>query len=174
MSIKETLKNLLMGYPEEFDDDEDYYEEENNDLQPVNGEKAGSFMSRFSKDKKIVSFDEGRSGVSHTSQATVMISRPTSFKDGANIVDSLKSGKIVIVDLKDIKHSSENSLTQKDEYERQNELLNYLGGAIYAIEGDFKKLSSTVFIFVPMSVDIDSDLTSTEKKEHSLPWISSL
>ena len=60
---------------------------------------------------------------------------PTSEQQVQDIVDSLKSGKDAIVDLKNL---------DAKEYTRA---LDFLSGAIYALGGRIKKLSDKTFLF---------------------------
>ena len=60
---------------------------------------------------------------------------PTSEKEVQNIVDELKSGKDVIVDLKNL---------DTKEYIRA---LDFMSGAVYVLGGKIKKLSDKTFLF---------------------------
>lgn len=61
--------------------------------------------------------------------------RPSSFSNTQEISDTLKNGNIVIVDV---------SLLDKNEALR---MIDFLGGVMYALNGDMKRLNKTTFEF---------------------------
>ena len=66
--------------------------------------------------------------------------------DTQNIVDNLKRNKPVIVNLEAV---------DKQEAQRT---LDFISGAIYAINGDIQKINSAVFVLVPANVDISGNI----------------
>ena len=61
--------------------------------------------------------------------------RPQSFSSTQEISDSLKHGNVVIVDITD--------LTRADALR----MIDFLGGVMYALNGDMKRLNKTTFEF---------------------------
>lgn len=61
--------------------------------------------------------------------------RPQSFSSTQEISDSLKHGNVVIVDISD--------LTRGDALR----MIDFLGGVMYALNGDMKRLNKTTFEF---------------------------
>ena len=61
--------------------------------------------------------------------------RPSSFSNTQEISDSLKNGNIVVVDI---------SLLEKNDALR---MIDFLGGVMYALNGDMKRLNKTTFEF---------------------------
>ena len=61
--------------------------------------------------------------------------RPESFVNTQEISDSLKRGHVVVVDI---------SLLDKNEALR---MIDFLGGVMYALNGDMKRLNKTTFEF---------------------------
>ena len=61
--------------------------------------------------------------------------RPDSFANTQEISDSLKKGNIVVVDI---------SLLSKNDALR---MIDFLGGVMYALNGDMKRLNKTTFEF---------------------------
>lgn len=166
MGFLDSLKDIALGYSDDYEN-EDYIEGTEDETQE---HKESSFMPRFSG-KKVVSIDDAHQNAG-SELAKVTIFNPVSYKEATNIVDSLRGGKIVIVDLKGMKIQD----GQKDEFESQKEIFDFLSGAVYAIDGEIKKLSSTIFVMVPASVDIDTELESESDRKGTsrLPWVSSL
>jgi len=61
--------------------------------------------------------------------------KPDSFANTQEISDSLKKGNIVVVDI---------SLLDKNEALR---MIDFLGGVMYALNGDMKRINKTTFEF---------------------------
>lgn len=61
--------------------------------------------------------------------------RPTSFSSTQDISDTLKKGNVVVVDV---------SLLSKNDALR---MIDFLGGVMYALNGDIKRLNKNVFEF---------------------------
>ena len=61
--------------------------------------------------------------------------KPKSFSDTQEISDALKKGNIVVVDVSDIE--------KKDAYR----MLDFLGGVMYALNGDMKRINKSTFEF---------------------------
>ncbi len=122
----------MMGFDEE--DDEELLEnrEENYDA----GEEEieiEPFVSK--KQNKIVNI--------HTaSSSKVVISKPSNYDEGKIIVDNLKSRRIVIVNLNGV------------EPKEGQRILDFLIGAIYALEGGLQP----VFILTPSNIEVSNEL----------------
>lgn len=72
----------------------------------------------------------------------VLVVEPRSFDEVQTIVDQLKSRRPVILNLEGL----DKELAQR--------ILNFLGGAIYALAGESQKVSSSIFFFAPQGVDV--------------------
>lgn len=115
---------------EESDDDEKQNEDyENRNYEPLIKQKP-----------KVVN-------IHSNSHIKVIVSRPITYNEVTFICDELKNRKPVIVNLQDMK---------PEEAER---VLDFLAGAVYAIEGVMKKISTGIFLVVPNNVDIENILT---------------
>lgn len=85
----------------------------------------------------------------HTaSSSKVVISKLSNYDEGKIIVDNLKSRKIAIVNL--------NGLDPKE----GQRVLDFLIGAIYALEGGLQSVEKGVFILTPSNVEVSSELKS--------------
>ncbi len=126
----------MMGFDE--DDDEELLEnrEENYD----EGEEEieiEPFVSK--KQNKIVNI--------HTaSSSKVVISKPSNYDEGKIIVDNLKSRRIVIVNLNGV------------EPKEGQRILDFLIGAIYALEGGLQPVEKGVFILTPSNIEVSNEL----------------
>lgn len=77
------------------------------------------------------------------SQADIKVIEPRIYSEVQQIADLLINGKIVLVHF----HKAEEDQAQK--------MIDFLGGTIYAIEGDMQRVSDTMFICAPASVNVD-------------------
>jgi len=75
----------------------------------------------------------------------VCIMKPISFNDSQDICDVLLSSRIALVNLEDI----ELPLAQR--------IIDFLSGAIYALDGKLYNVSNFIYIIAPSSVDISGD-----------------
>lgn len=126
----------MMGFDEEEDEEllenreENYDEgEEEIEIEP--------FVSK--KQNKIVNI--------HTaSSSKVVISKPSNYDEGKIIVDNLKSRRIVIVNLNGV------------EPKEGQRILDFLIGAIYALEGGLQPVEKGVFILTPSNIEVSNEL----------------
>lgn len=75
----------------------------------------------------------------------VCIMKPVNFNDSQDICDVLLSSRIAVVNLEDV----ELPLAQR--------IIDFLSGAIYALNGKLYNISNFIFIIAPDSVDISGD-----------------
>lgn len=139
----EILKGLgrMMGFEDEEDDDlydeeetENTYEDEREEIE------IEPFVNK--KQNKIVNI--------HTaSSSKVVISKPNNYDEGQIIIDNLKSRKIVIVNLNGIGDTKEGQ-----------RVLDFLIGAVYALEGGLQSVEKGVFILTPSNIDVSNELKS--------------
>ncbi|WP_346895993.1 cell division protein SepF [Clostridium sp. UBA7503] len=126
----------MMGFDEEDDEEllenrEESYDagEEEIEIEP--------FVSK--KQNKIVNI--------HTaSSSKVVISKPSNYDEGKIIVDNLKSRRIVIVNLNGV------------EPKEGQRILDFLIGAIYALEGGLQPVEKGVFILTPSNIEVSNEL----------------
>lgn len=75
----------------------------------------------------------------------VCIMKPSSFEDSQDISDMLLTGRAVVVNLEGF-----------DPLEAQR-IMDFISGAVYAINGKLHQISKYIFIFSPDSIDISGD-----------------
>ena len=75
----------------------------------------------------------------------VIIKRPSSFDDAQEICDLLKSEHAIIVNLERLDHE----LAQK--------MMDFMAGAIYALDAKIHQISGYIFCISPEKVDISGD-----------------
>lgn len=80
------------------------------------------------------------------SNLVVHIVKPTLFEDSRELIDALKAGKVVNLNIADL----DKALSEK--------ILNFCLGGCYAVNGKIKQTSRGMFIFTPEFVDITTDM----------------
>lgn len=136
---------------EEYEEDStismnDYYDEEDEEEQ----NEKGFFGNRKSK---VVSINQ-------TQQIKMIISKPTSFEQTEDICECLKQKKSIIVNLEYV---------NKDVARR---IVDFMSGAVQALDGHIEKVSNSIFLFAPMNYDITSEATKEEiRNKLNVSWL---
>lgn len=108
-----------------------------------NRRSTPSPMRTRERDREV---DQSNKVVGFNPKIKMIVYQPMSYDDTQNIVDNLKRNKPVIVNLEAV---------EKQEAQRT---LDFISGAIYAINGDIQKINSAVFVLVPANVDISGNI----------------
>ncbi|OTA40573.1 MAG: hypothetical protein A6D92_15690, partial [Symbiobacterium thermophilum] len=74
----------------------------------------------------------------------VVVVEPRSFEEVQTIVDQMKARRPVILNLE----SLDKDLAQK--------ILNFLNGAIYALNGETQRVSAGIFFYAPPGIDVST------------------
>lgn len=138
----------LVGWEDEEEfmiDDEEIAEEE--DYQPNMFQPSGK-----KQHNKVVN-------IHSNPQFKVVILQPESFEDAQDISDHLKNKKPIIVNLEDI------------EKESAQRIVDFLSGAVYALEGNIQKIANGIFLIAPNNVDIMGDFKDELKNKGVFPWV---
>lgn len=85
----------------------------------------------------------------------MVIMEPVGFEEVQTIVDHLKNKQTVILNLED---------TDKGVARR---IADFLGGAIYALDGSMQKISGSIFLFTPANIEVAVPLKSASREEES-------
>lgn len=132
--------NKLLDYigieEEELEDDdlqEDFYEE--------SAEEQGKVLSINGRSKKNPSAGNVVN-LPTAAQMKVIVYHPVSYEDTQNIIDNLKSRKPVIVNMEEL------------EIECAQRILDFMAGAVYALNGTIYKISRGIFVVAPTNYDI--------------------
>lgn len=154
-----TFMNKLYGIfgkekEEEFEEDDsmavndfDYEDDEDGYDEP--GER-GFFGSRRNK---VVNINQAQ-------QVKMIISKPTSFEQTEDICECLKQKKSIIVNLEYV---------NKDVARR---IVDFMSGAVQALDGHIEKVSNSIFLFAPMNYDITSEATKEEiRNKLNVSWL---
>jgi cell division inhibitor SepF len=147
------------------DDDEDEYDDyydNDHDYEDEEEEKRSSFFSRRNKSDDNEEKDDslklrtgskvtplrnsGRRTGGSNSGMEVCVFKPTSFDDSKEIADTLRADQTVILNFEGV----DVALAQR--------ITDFSTGVCYALEGNFQKISSYMFIATPHNVAISGDL----------------
>ena len=72
----------------------------------------------------------------------MIVYRPVSYEDAQHIIDNLKSRKPVIVNMEELDVAA------------AQRILDFISGAIYAINGTIAKISRGIFVVAPNNYDV--------------------
>lgn len=86
-----------------------------------------------------------------TTQLKVVVIQPTSYNDSQDIADHLKSKKPVVVNL------------ERLEKEDARKMVDFLSGAVYALDGSMQKVANGILLLAPYNVGIMGDFSSELK-----------
>ena len=134
-------------------DEEVYYEDEGQ-------EDVQDDMMSFPQDeyvpeekaytKKPRKGDTGKvTGIPDTSKVRVLIFKPVSYEDTQSIIDNLKEKKPIIVNLDEL----DTDVAQR--------ILDFISGAVYALNGNIRKAARNIFVVAPYNVDVSTNTADT-------------
>lgn len=78
----------------------------------------------------------------------MVVFQPQSFEDTQTLIDSLKGNRPVIVNLENLN------------VDAAQRVLDFVSGAIYALDGSVRKISKGIFLMAPAGVDISGNLAT--------------
>ena len=130
----------LVGFETEEEYEEDFADEAM-DYEP-------SVLDRFNdrRSSRVVKLHNS------AAQMRVVVIQPESFDEARDITNHLKSRKPIVVNLESV----DKAVARR--------IIDFLSGAVYALDGDIQKVSNGIFIIAPNNVDIMSDEINNETK----------
>ncbi len=168
---------LKLSDPEEdFDDDlfdeddgyeEEYYEEkpkkshtktrntyrEEEDFDDYEPRKAKPRPAKTSNPSKLVSIN---SRSNNRSSNQVYVIKPQDFGEAQRVTDYLKEGKTIVINMEGI------------EVHVAQRIIDFIGGACYALDGSLQAISANIFIAAPHNIDVSGDLRGELMNESTL------
>lgn len=113
--------------------EDETYEEDSRDNSVVNfGNRA----------RRNVQNDSNVVNLPNAAQLKMIVYHPVSYEDTQNIIDNLKNRKPVIVNMEEL------------EMETAQRILDFLSGAVYALNGTMCKISRGIFVVAPNNYDV--------------------
>lgn len=134
-------------------DPEDEYEEEYEEERDIDTGYEEPVFDRFSERRSSKVVKMHNSNV----QMRVVVIQPESFEETRDITNHLKSNKPVVINLEAV------------EREVARRIIDFLSGAVYAIDGSMEKVSNGIFILAPSNIEIMSD-SIKENMKSEFPW----
>lgn len=131
---------------------DDYDEEEMNEMdneEPIRNSINNNSVQPIKN--KIVNIHTNK-------QMNVVIYEPTEFEETPHIVDNLKNRKPVVINL------------EKLDQELAKKIFDFLNGAIYALDGQIRKVSKGIFILAPNNIDVSGNLSEEFSNQGIFPW----
>ena len=142
-------------FDEEYDDVADAYEEEEEIDEELNEEEPKKPVLSFRRKKKEKEEEpdpedsESRVIPFHGRQEegeSVKVIKPQEFNEAQIVADFLKEGKTIVVNLEGI------------EISQAQRIIDFIGGASFAVDGSLKAISNNIFIVAPGNIEVSGDL----------------
>jgi len=150
MSIVNKMLNLIG-----FETQENDYEEELIE----NSEFSNS--SVFEEDE-TETFDGGKRNkvvkIHTTAQLKLVVMQPESFEDARDIANHLKNKKPVVINLESVERNA------------AQRIVDFLSGAVYALDGNIQKVANGIFLIAPYNVGIMGDFKDELRSKGIFPW----
>ena len=139
------------GYDEEvYNQDYDEYEAEDTNQEP---EQESGWKFNIKKRNKVVSMPQPQ-------QIKMKIAKPTNFDQAREIIAQLKEKNSIVLNLEYV---------NKDVARR---IVDAVGGAVEALDGNIEKVSNSIFVVAPYNYDIVNEVTREKiESKFSTSWI---
>lgn len=137
---KGILNRILdaVGLEEEEYEEEELMDEQESFYEDEFEEQEEQRVSRR-KQQKVV-------GLPASNKMRMLVFQPNSYEEAECIIDNLKARKPVIMNLDEL------------EIELGQRILDFVGGAVYALNGDIKKVARSIFVVAPSNVDVAQNM----------------
>ncbi len=118
-----------------------YYDDEEDFIEPVR--KAKPKSNRATGPSKLVSINSRNN---NRSNGTVRVIKPQEFNEAQIVTDYLKEGDSIVINMEGI------------EVHAAQRIIDFIGGACYALNGSLQAISANIFIAAPSNIDVTGDL----------------
>lgn len=140
-------KPKVKKQPKTYDeDDEDDFEE---DYAPRKPRKP----AKVSNPSNLVSINRRSNNRSNNQ---VYVIKPQEFNEAQKVTDYLKDGKTIVINMEGI------------EVHAAQRIIDFIGGACYALDGSLQAISANIFIAAPQNIDVSGDLRDEILNESTL------
>lgn len=131
---------------EDYDDLEDDFEEEPEKKPILSFRKKkkteeSAEADHMDPDNRVIPF-HGR----QEEGEIVKVIKPQEFNEAQIVADFLKEGKTIVVNLEGI------------EISQAQRIIDFIGGASFAVDGSLKAISNNIFIVAPGNIEVSGDL----------------
>lgn len=118
--------------------------------------------STLLEDDDLESFEGGKRNkvvkIHTTAQLKLVVMQPENFEDARDIANHLKSKKPVVMNLESV---------DRDVARR---IVDFLSGAVFALDGNIQKVSNGIFLIAPYNVGIMGDFKDELRNKGIFPW----
>lgn len=149
------IKKFLEMFGDEHEEDDDEVEVEKNVNVKVQKKQVENEKT-YENEKKVVTMNmfKGRKEEGVRSKvSSVSIIRPKTFEDARLIADSIKDKKVVTFSLEFLEH------------ETGQRVIDFVGGAVYAMDAHLLKVTDRVLASIPDGVSYEDIDTSLEEDD---------
>lgn len=123
--------------------EQEYYDDEDDIEEDIMDFPEDEYVPPVEEKKYKKKGDTGKiMGVPDTSKMRVLIYKPVSYEDTQSIIDNLKERKPIIVNLDEL----DTDVAQR--------ILDFISGAVYALNGNIRKAARNIFVVAPHNVDV--------------------
>jgi cell division inhibitor SepF len=133
MSIKSKFKTFFYLDDEYDDDEQDFIEEEMETSKPIKKAAAAK--------QNVVSLQ------SLQKSSKMILVEPRVYDEAQDIVDHLKNRRSVVVNL------------QRIERDQGQKIIDFLGGAVYALGGEMQKIGVDIILCTPDNVEVSGNIS---------------
>lgn len=119
-----------------------YYDEDDFEEPPIQ-KKAKARPSKTTSPSKLVSINSRNN---NRSSNQVYVIKPQEFNEAQRVTDYLKDGKTIVINMEGI------------EVHAAQRIIDFIGGACYALDGSLQAISANIFIAAPRNIDVSGDL----------------
>ena len=159
MSFWDNIKKFTQPYADEDYDDyedemDDYEEPAQEPAARSTGRRPSPFASADSDYAAPAAAPSASAGFSgqvlnmSSGKQEVVLFHAKAFDDAAKAADELRKRKAVILNMENV----DKALTRR--------VVDFLSGAVYALDGSVKKVAQSTYLFCPHNMDVVGDLES--------------
>ncbi len=151
MSIVNKVLNLIGFETREDDFEEELIENsEFSNSQGYSAEDEAETVGAGKRDKVVK--------IHTTAQLKLVVMQPESFEDARDIANHLKSKKPVVINLEAVERNA------------SQRIVDFLSGAVYALDGNIQKVANGIFLIAPYNVGIMGDFKDELRSKGIFPW----
>lgn len=104
-------------------------------------------QSRPVQNNKLVEFNNTRQrSDNYRSKSEVYVIKPQEISESQTVTDFLKSGKTIVINMEGL------------ELAPAQRIIDFIGGACYALNGSLQAITANIFIAAPDSIEVSGDL----------------
>ncbi len=152
--MSKLLKQVMefVGFADEEDENEEEFMEVEDKEKEHETRRTDRNLSLVKKGKVV--------NINTTAQLQVVVMTPETFDEARDIADFLKTKKPVVINLENI------------DREISRRIVDFLSGAVYALDGNIQKVSAGIFLVTPYNVSIMGDFKDELRNKGVFPWMT--